>query len=77
MIDQSKKDLSHIPCATLKEPEAARYIGMSVPFLRISRMDGERAKRTAGPPFIKIGKAVRYRIEDLDAWLLSNRRGSA
>ena len=55
------------------EHEAAAYIGMSVSYLRLSRMDGDRANRTPGPNFIKIGKAVRYLKEDLDAWLEAHR----
>jgi predicted DNA-binding transcriptional regulator AlpA len=34
-------------------------------------MDGNRENRTPAPPFIKIGRAVRYLREDLDAWLES------
>ena len=49
--------------------EAARYIAMSESFLRQARMDGERENRTPGPPFLKIGRAVRYLKHDLDAWL--------
>jgi len=41
---------------------------MSESFLRQSRMDGVRENRTPGPPFIKIGRAVRYLVEDLDIW---------
>jgi predicted DNA-binding transcriptional regulator AlpA len=29
-----------------------------------------------GPPFIKVGKAVRYKRADLDAWLEEQKRGS-
>ena len=53
----------------LSEREAARYIGMSRSFLAQSRMDGHREGRTPAPPFIKIGRSVRYLREDLDAWL--------
>jgi predicted DNA-binding transcriptional regulator AlpA len=49
--------------------EAARYIAMSESFLRQARMDGDRENRTPGPPFLKIGRAVRYLKHDLDAWL--------
>jgi predicted DNA-binding transcriptional regulator AlpA len=55
------------------EFEAANYLGMSASYLRISRMDGDRANRTPGPSFIKVGKAVRYLKEDLDAWLEAHR----
>jgi len=57
----------------LTDPEAAQYIGMSVSFLRQSRMDGVRTNRTQGPIYIKIGRAVRYVREDLDAWLDEHR----
>ncbi len=51
------------------EIETAEYIGMSRSFLRQSRMEGNRQNRTPAPPFIKIGRAVRYLKEDLDNWL--------
>lgn len=51
----------------LSEPETARYISMSRAFLRQSRMDGNRHGRTPGPPWVKLGRAVRYDIHDLDA----------
>lgn len=53
----------------LTEIETAEYIGMSRSFLRQSRMEGNRENRTVAPKFIKIGRAVRYLIEDLDSWL--------
>ena len=56
------------------EADAAEYIGMSRSFLRQSRMDGEREKRTPGPKWVKLGRSVRYLIEDLDAWLESYRQ---
>ena len=56
------------------EVDASRYIGMSISFLRQSRMDGIRESRTPGPPFVKIGRAVRYLRDDLDTWLESYRQ---
>ena len=53
----------------LSEIEASQYIGMSRSYLAQSRMDGPRESRTPAPPFIKIGRSVRYLREDLDAWL--------
>jgi predicted DNA-binding transcriptional regulator AlpA len=58
----------------LPDPEAARYIGMSVSFLKQSRMNGDRENRAPGPPYVKIGRSVRYLREDLDAWLEQYRR---
>lgn len=51
------------------EIETAEYIGMSRSFLRQSRMEGNRDNRTPAPPFIKIGRSVRYLKDDLDTWL--------
>lgn len=53
----------------LTEKEAATYIGMSRSFLSQDRMNGYRQNRTQGPDFMKIGRSVRYRKEDLDLWL--------
>lgn len=56
------------------EQETAAYIGMSRSFLRQARMEGQRKNRTVAPPFIKIGRAVRYLKEDLDLWLDSQTK---
>ncbi|TDF35518.1 DNA-binding protein [Alteromonadaceae bacterium M269] len=53
----------------LSEIEASQYISMSRSFLRQARMEGNRVNRTPAPPFIKIGRSVRYLREDLDNWL--------
>ena len=58
----------------LTETQAAPYIGMSRSFLRQARMNGKRQNRTAGPPFLKIGRKVLYLADDLDDWLLEHRR---
>lgn len=51
------------------EQEASAYINMSRSFLRQARMEGPRKNRTIAPPFIKIGRAVRYPKEWLDSWI--------
>ena len=45
-------------------PEAAAYLGLAVSTLNKWRCYGNH-----GPAFVKLGKAVRYRREDLDAYL--------
>lgn len=57
----------------IKEEAAAKYIGMSVAFLRQSRMNSKLANRTPGPVFIKVGRAILYNVTDLDAWLSAHR----
>jgi hypothetical protein len=66
-----KKASNHRP--PLTESAAAEYIGMSTAYLRISRMRGT-TKCTSAPPFVRIGKAIRYLPRDLDAWLESRRQ---
>lgn len=51
------------------EIEIAAYLGMSRSYLRKSRIDGNRANLTPAPPFIRIGRSIRYLKEDLDLWL--------
>src|SRR3954454_18098064 len=46
----------------LRSAEAARYIDMSDSWLRQTRMTG----RTDGPPFLRQGRAIRYRRCDLE-----------
>lgn len=58
----------------LNEIEASRYIGMSLSFLRQDRCYGAIREHTPGPVFLKIGKAVRYHINDLDNWLQRHRK---
>ena len=59
--------------AALDEKDAGIYIGMSVSFLRKSRMEGDRKRRTPGPPYVRVGRTIRYLIRDLDAWLDQHR----
>jgi len=55
---------------TLTDREAAIYIGMSASWLRQSRVTGN----PDAPPFLKIGRSVRYLRADLDIWLEHQRR---
>jgi hypothetical protein len=57
------------PAPTMPSPAAAAYIGMFDAFLRKGRMNRDPDT----PPYLKIGKAVRYLKEDLDAWLRRHR----
>ncbi len=67
-------NLSETDKRVLTEQETAIYIGMSRSYLRQARMSGNRDNHTPAPPFIKIGRAVRYLREDLDTWLCSFQR---
>lgn len=53
------------------QPEAAAdYVDSSTSTLSKLRLRG------GGPPFCRIGRAVRYRRSDLDEWLLATSRRS-
>lgn len=52
---------------------AAIYLGISQSTLRQGRMNGARDKRCPTPPYIKIGRAIRYRIDDLANFLSEHR----
>ena len=55
------------------EVQAAAFIGMSVPFLRAGRAHGVVGRRTPSPPYIRLGRAIRYDKKDLEAWVARHR----
>jgi predicted DNA-binding transcriptional regulator AlpA len=55
----------------LKEEDAAHLLNLSVRTLQAWRV------RRAGPPFVQVGRAVRYRRRDLIAWIDANTIGSS
>lgn len=56
--------------ASLPEASAAKYLGMSQSWLRRKRIEGD------GPTFVKLGRSVRYLLEDLNNFMLKNRRNN-
>ena len=55
----------------LSTPQAAKFLNVSIAFLERDRWAGARV------PFVKIGsRAVRYRLDDLEAYINSQRRQS-
>jgi len=57
----------------LDERETAQYIRMSLAYLRAARSRGDIGGRTPGPPFLRLGRSVSYRRDDLDSWLAACR----
>ena len=53
----------------LNDDEAATLLGVSASFLRKARCVGTLGNATPPPPYVKIGRAVRYRRSDLDQWV--------
>ena len=58
------------PNYLINEFEAAARLGLKVATLRRWRWAGRP------PPFFKIGNAVRYAVEDIDAFIAAGRRTS-
>jgi excisionase family DNA binding protein len=50
--------------------QAATYCGLSRRTFEGHRLTGR------GPRFLKLGRSVRYALEDLEAWLAASRRRS-
>lgn len=50
--------------------EAARWAKVSTSFLNKARISG------GGPKFVRLGRAIRYRQADLDAWVAKGVAGS-
>ena len=71
-VGDSKLPIDHFASNNQRgfnEMQAAKYIGMSVSFLRKDRMNGVLRNRTPGPRWGKVGKRVVYLRDDLDLWL--------
>ena len=55
----------------LSTPQAAKFLNVSIAFLERDRWAGARI------PFVKVGsRAVRYRLDDLENHINSNRQKS-
>lgn len=59
-VPQSGTPINNRACDT---HAAAAFLGLAAQTLRKLRITGD------GPPFLKLGRAVRYRPTDLEAWL--------
>jgi predicted DNA-binding transcriptional regulator AlpA len=49
--------------------QAAAYIGISQSWLRQRRMTGTLRGQRPAPPFVRLGRSVRYSKADLERWL--------
>ena len=56
----------------IDEDAAAAMLGVSVRTLQKARVTG----LGCNPPFIKLGRLVRYRPEDIEAFVAANTRAS-
>jgi hypothetical protein len=61
----------------LTEKEAAAILGTTVPSLRTLRCTGAKPGGRKIPPYIKMGKSVRYDAADLQRYIDAHRQGGA
>jgi predicted DNA-binding transcriptional regulator AlpA len=59
------------PDALLTEVQVGQLLGLSIRTLQAWRV------RRAGPPFVQVGRAIRYRRSDLVSWIDANTMGSS
>ncbi len=57
----------------VNEAQAANALGISVSALRKARMNGTRANHLPPLPFVRLGRRIVYRLEDLRAYLERHR----
>jgi hypothetical protein len=62
----------------LKPAEAAELLKLSLATLSTWRSRRGRVARDGlpGPPFVRLGRAIRYRPEDLAAWITAQSKHS-
>lgn len=65
---KDQRNVSLLDGGLLTEKQAAELIGFSRGALRASRVTGKLGGLQA-PPWLKIGRSIRYRRTMLDAWL--------
>jgi predicted DNA-binding transcriptional regulator AlpA len=53
----------------LTEKEVAKIIGMSMSYLSHRRSNGKLKGQIPGPPFLRIGRNIRYAENDLKKWM--------
>ncbi len=51
---------------------AAKYLDVSETFL-----NQDRLTRRHGIPFVRVGRSIKYRQADLDAWIAAHREDTA
>ena len=59
----------------LTEAQAAQYLSLSRSTLRQGRMNGPREGHLPPVPYIRLGRAIRYDIHELDDFILQHKAG--
>lgn len=62
-------DIKELQALLLDEKQTARYVGVSLSYLRKSRSEGAPGNRTPAPLFVRVGGRVFYKRTDLETWV--------
>lgn len=63
---KGKKQVKEVKPSYMTTREAADFLGFTAGTLRVWRSQGK------GPSYYKVGNAVRYKIDDVEAWKNEN-----
>lgn len=55
------------------EKEAAKYLNVSLAFLRMARSQGNLGGKRSCPPFVRFGRMIRYDPVDLNSWIEASK----
>ena len=69
--DHSSNNAEHSQMELLTEKQLAKYLAITLSCCRKWRLLNE------GPPFLKIGRLVRYQTNDVHEWLSKRRQGNS
>lgn len=67
-----RASVARLVCPTLDSEQSAEYIGVTAGTLNVWR-----CTKRYPLPYIKVGRKVRYRLSDLDAFLASRTIGES
>jgi hypothetical protein len=68
--EHEENQMKHTTAAYLDTRGTAEHTSLSISFLNQARLRGD------GPPFLKVGRRVLYRVDDVDEWLTGQVRTS-
>lgn len=70
VLTPAPTDIRVFPDGRVNCRDACKFLGLSYKTLATQRSQG------IGPPFLRVGKAIHYRLDDLQNWLESCRAQS-
>lgn len=73
-IAKKNKEMNRNQTEYITEREAAAYLNVSMSYLQHKRCEGFLKTKRQGPPYYKIGKSIRYKKNELEEWMQTNKK---